>query len=116
MHLAGRHPPPEADDINFIFQQVQARVKRAPADDTTDMTQEEALLRNPKARRLFKELAYNWVPVQYDKYTSLSYLVNRSVPEYSVLYKIFNEIKTNDANFTPKSMFDFGSGVGTAMW
>ncbi|XP_076679794.1 ribosome assembly protein METTL17, mitochondrial isoform X1 [Andrena cerasifolii] len=115
-HLTGRHPPPETEDIRFKFQQVQARVKRAPVDDITDTTQEEELLRNPKARRLFKELVYNWVPVQYDKYTSLSYLINRSVPEYSVLHKIFNEIKTNDANFTPKSLFDFGSGVGTAMW
>ena len=116
LHLAGRHPPPEAEDIHFKFQQVQARVKRAPADDATGMTQEEVLSRNPRARRLFKELVYNWVPVQYDKYTSLSYLVNRSLPEYSVLYRIFNEIKANDADFTPKSMFDFGSGVGTAMW
>ncbi|KZC04745.1 Methyltransferase-like protein 17, mitochondrial [Dufourea novaeangliae] len=54
--------------------------------------------------------------VNYDAYTSLSYLISRSVPEYSVLYKLFNEIKTRDDNFIPKTLFDFGSGVGTVIW
>lgn len=72
--------------------------------------------KNPEAIRLLKTLLYNWMPIHYDTYTSLSYLVSRSMPEYCVLYKIFNEIVNNDKNFTPKTLFDFGSGTGTAMW
>lgn len=69
-----------------------------------------------EAKRLLKTLLYNWAPIHYDTYTSLAYLVNRSMPEYSVLYKIFNEIVNNDKNFMPKTLFDFGSGTGTVMW
>lgn len=43
-------------------------------------------------------------------------MVARSAPEYAVLQKIFMEMKTRDPDFHPLTMFDFGSGVGTATW
>ncbi|XP_053971292.1 methyltransferase-like protein 17, mitochondrial [Hylaeus volcanicus] len=108
-YLHERHIPFESVDISIKLNEVRSR---------TNMYTEnkEDLLKNPKALKLFKQLVYNWQPVKYDKYTSLSYLVNRSVPEYSVLCRIMNEININDTNFTPKTLFDFGSGIGTVMW
>lgn len=59
---------------------------------------------------------YNWKPINYNVHTSLQYLLGRSAPEYAVLVKIFNEILVRDPDFTPRSLFDFGSGVGTVTW
>ncbi|XP_076649161.1 ribosome assembly protein METTL17, mitochondrial [Halictus rubicundus] len=111
LHLHGRHAPPESDEYRAKLSEVRSRLQRNEEEE-----EEKELLKNKEARNLFKSLLYNWVPVNYDLNTSLSYLISRSVAEYSVLYKIFNEIKTRDADFTPKSVFDFGSGVGTVMW
>ncbi|XP_076764349.1 ribosome assembly protein METTL17, mitochondrial [Xylocopa sonorina] len=111
-YLYGRHPPPEKEDIRLKMQEVRSRLQ---IDDIENMNNKE-LFRIPEAKFLLKNLVYNWAPIQYDKYTSLAYLVNRSIPEYSVLYKIFNEIVDRDKDFIPKTLFDYGSGTGTVMW
>lgn len=94
------------------MKEVQSRLNQHEMQDLNNDDKFE----NSEAKRLLKSVLYNWAPIHYDTYTSLSYLVNRSMPEYSVLYKIFNEIVDNDKNFTPKTLFDFGSGTGTVMW
>lgn len=59
---------------------------------------------------------YNWKPFPFDEYKSLVYLLARFPMEYAVLIKIFAEIQHRDKSFKPRSMFDFGSGTGSAMW
>ncbi|XP_043248160.1 methyltransferase-like protein 17, mitochondrial [Colletes gigas] len=112
LHLYGRQAPLENRDVRSKLAEVQACIE----EKTKETIEKEDLLKNPKSRKLFKEMVYNWMPIQYDKYTCLSYLTVRSVPEYCVLCKIFNEINTEDSNFVPKSLFDYGSGIGTVMW
>ncbi|XP_015180546.1 PREDICTED: methyltransferase-like protein 17, mitochondrial [Polistes dominula] len=56
------------------------------------------------------------IPLNYNRQSCLLYLVGRSQFEYSVVYRILNQIKTKDVDFKPKTLFDFGSGVGTVMW
>ncbi|XP_076286686.1 ribosome assembly protein METTL17, mitochondrial [Lasioglossum baleicum] len=107
-HLHGRHAPPESEDYKAKLNEVRSRLKK---DE-----EEEDLLKDREAKKLYKSLVYNWVSINYDQDTCLSYAVSRSPAEYCVLYKIFNEIKVRDADFAPKSVFDFGSGVGTVMW
>ena len=89
--------------------------KKLYGNETLNLN-DNLIFENPNAQRLLKSLVYNWAPIKYDTYTSLVYLTNRSMPEYSALYKIFNEIVNRDKNFTPQTLFDFGSGTGTAMW
>ncbi|XP_033330997.2 ribosome assembly protein METTL17, mitochondrial [Megalopta genalis] len=108
LHLHGRHIPPEVDDLVAKWETVKSRI----GGDI----EEEDLKRNRYAKKLYKTLVYNWAPIQYDTKTGLAYLISRSVPEYSALYKIFNEIRTKDTDFTPTSLFDFGSGIGTTIW
>ncbi|XP_078040908.1 ribosome assembly protein METTL17, mitochondrial [Augochlora pura] len=108
LHLHGRHAPLEKNDLVKKWEIVRSRI----GEDI----EEEDLKRNRKAKRLYDTLVYNWAPIHYDTKTGLAYLINRSVPEYSVLYKIFNEIKIRDTDFTPTSLFDFGSGIGTTVW
>lgn len=44
------------------------------------------------------------------------YLLARAPAEYAVLTKIFSEIVNLDKDFAPRSLFDYGSGVGTVTW
>ncbi|XP_076622123.1 ribosome assembly protein METTL17, mitochondrial isoform X2 [Colletes latitarsis] len=113
LHLYGRQAPLENRDIQSKLAKIQAFIEEETKET---IEEEEDLLNNPKTKQLLKQMVYNWVPIQYDKYTCLSYLIGRSMPEYSVLYKIFNEINTGDSNFVPKSLLDYGSGIGTVMW
>ncbi|XP_060831957.1 methyltransferase-like protein 17, mitochondrial [Bombus pascuorum] len=111
-HLHNRKLPPEKKDIRLKMKEVQSRFNQHEMQDSNNDDE----FKYSEANRLLKSIVYNWAPIQYDSYTSLAYLVNRSMPEYSVLYKIFNEIVNNDKNFMPKTLFDFGSGTGTVMW
>ncbi|CAL7933606.1 unnamed protein product [Xylocopa violacea] len=111
-HLHNRHPPPEKEDIYLKMQEVRSKLQ---IDDIENINNND-LFKIPEAKLLLQNSVYNWAPIQYDTYTSLAYLVSRSVPEYSVLYKIFNEIVDRDKNFIPKTLFDYGSGIGTVMW
>lgn len=111
-YLHHRYPPPEKEDIRFKMEEVK---KKLYGNETPNLNN-NLIFENSNAQRLLKSLVYNWAPIQYDTYTSLAYLTNRSIPEYSALYKIFNEIVNRDKNFTPQTLFDFGSGTGTVMW
>ncbi|XP_076169841.1 ribosome assembly protein METTL17, mitochondrial isoform X2 [Ptiloglossa arizonensis] len=111
LHLHGRHVPFEEKDIPSKLERVKLQIQ----SNTEEMTDKD-LLKDPNALKLLKQLIHNWKPIHYDKYTSLSYLVSRSAPEYTVMYKILNEIRTKDTNFIPKSLYDYGSGIGTVLW
>lgn len=111
-YLHHRYPPPDKEDIRFKMEEVK---KKLYGNETPNLNN-NLIFENSNAQRLLKSLVYNWAPIQYDTYTSLAYLTNRSIPEYSALYKIFNEIVNRDKNFTPQTLFDFGSGTGTVMW
>lgn len=67
-------------------------------------------------RKVISEHLYNWKAIQYDTLKSHLYLLGRSAAEYAVLYKIFFEISLKVPDFQPKTVFDFGSGVGTVAW
>lgn len=69
-----------------------------------------------KVKEILKQRVYSWQPVVYDKYKSLLYLISRSAEEYAVILKVFREIQKRDPTFSPRSYFDFGSGVGSGVW
>ncbi|KAF7397691.1 hypothetical protein HZH68_008913 [Vespula germanica] len=56
------------------------------------------------------------IAIDYNRQTGLLYIVGRSQYEYSVVYKVLNQIKSKNINFKPQTLFDFGSGIGTVMW
>lgn len=58
-----------------------------------------------------------WKSVEYDKEAAWSYLLGgKAAYDYACLKSILNEIKTRDNQFKPKTLLDFGSGVGTVSW
>ena len=63
-----------------------------------------------------KQNVFAWKSLQYNKYRSLVYMNSRSPGEYSALRTIFNEIHQRDPEFNPRTIFDFGGGLGTVLW
>ncbi|XP_035217657.1 methyltransferase-like protein 17, mitochondrial [Stegodyphus dumicola] len=57
-----------------------------------------------------------WSQVEYDHHNSLAYLVGRLAANYASAFKVFYELKNRACDFEPKTFFDFGSGVGSAVW
>jgi len=69
---------------------------------------------NNRVERLVAQRTYNWRPIDYNnKHVCHQYLLSRIAPEYNVVKTIFSELQQRDPNFTPESLFDFGSGIGT---
>jgi len=117
-HLHSRHPPLENHQLITKLQKVEERLNHIQAEKDGKRIAIENIdfQTNRKARNILKQNIYNWQPINFDKFTCLTYLVARSVQNYAVLHRILNEIKERDKDFKPKTMFDFGSGIGTAMW
>lgn len=58
----------------------------------------------------------DWHYYEYDEYSSNLYMATRLAPNYAVIKTIMNEIRDMDQQFQPKSVLDFGSGMGTTIW
>lgn len=69
-----------------------------------------------RVKSLMKMHIYNWTRIMYTENNCLLYLFSRAPAEYAVLHRIFREIARRSPDFKPKSLFDFGSGVGTVTW
>ncbi|XP_018400362.1 PREDICTED: methyltransferase-like protein 17, mitochondrial [Cyphomyrmex costatus] len=114
-HLNNRHPPLEQYELPEKLQKVEEHLNINNQNEKI-LIEDIDFLKDAKSRMILKQHVYNWQPIQFDKFTSVTYLVGRSVQNYAVLRKIFDEIKLRDKNFKPQTLFDFGSGVGTVMW
>lgn len=85
------------------------------AETTTTDADHERIER--RVRKMVAQRTYAWRPLDYDAYRSLQYLLGRTPAEYAILVRIFGELaRRRSADFTPRSFFDFGSGVGTGTW
>ena len=52
----------------------------------------------------------------YDDIKVAAYASSRMPACYSVLSRVFDELLLHLPSFAPKTMLDFGSGPGTAIW
>ncbi|MCI4377729.1 hypothetical protein PGIGA_G00206940 [Pangasianodon gigas] len=63
-----------------------------------------------------KRTTYHWTPLKYDADLGVVYMAARLAGGYAAVMRALNEIKKRDSSFTPHSLLDFGSGLGTALW
>ncbi|KAJ8272576.1 hypothetical protein GJAV_G00090850 [Gymnothorax javanicus] len=63
-----------------------------------------------------KRTTYRWAPLRYDDDIAVLYLAARVAGGYAAVCRALNEIKKGDPSFSPYSLLDFGSGVGTGLW
>lgn len=104
-----------SETVNKIQQRVLKKHKNVIIKDEEDAQRFKQMLTD-KVKNILREKIYNWKPIKYEVYNSLVYLLGRAPAEYAVLMKIFGEIAYRDKEFVPRSLFDFGSGVGTVTW
>lgn len=117
-HLHNRQLPVEQHEFAAKLEKVEQQINEGKTKNADDWMSIESIdfRTDAKARSILKRNVYNWQPINFDKSTSLTYMVARSVQNHAVLYKVLNEIKQRDKDLKPKTLFDFGSGIGTAMW
>lgn len=72
--------------------------------------------RQKKIERITSQSCVTWKDIEYDEYSSLTYLGARLAPNYAAMLTVLNEIKKSDPEFLPKTILDFGSGIGTSMY
>lgn len=63
-----------------------------------------------------KRTTYRWTPLRYNDDIAVLYLAARVAGGYAAVCRALNEIKKGDPSFSPHSLLDFGSGVGTVLW
>lgn len=118
-YLKSRRAPMEHQELVNKQQEVERHVLLQKANIDVISSEELQILREKmkeKVTKVLKTKVFMWKPMEYNIHTALQYLLGRASPEYAVLYRIFQEIKSRDKEFKPRSFFDFGSGIGTAMW
>ncbi len=87
-------------------------------DDLTDEQLKERLLRietTAKTRSKNDAKRY-WKQIDYDETGAWSYLLGRAAYDYATVYKVLKEVGRREPDFKPRTLLDFGSGVGTAIW
>lgn len=120
--IRSRKPPLEPDELRRKINEVRHRVGEEFQSKmrVEEMSEEQIMYINKvveaQSKKRAKQQIYAWKPVDYDAFKGLQYLLGRSAAEYAVLTRIFEEIKKRDPGFKPRSLIDFGAGVGTGTW
>nr|CAD7567479.1 unnamed protein product [Timema californicum] len=119
-HLHGRHPPKEEHELKILSSKVEQDIDSRSKIDISVLSEESRKhvlkIKQKQVRRRFHECVYHWKPIPYNHHKGLLYLLGRSAAEFAVLLKIFSEMKQRLPNLAPRTIFDFGSGVGTTTW
>lgn len=93
------------------------KLPNLPVDETDEQaTKLFNSRKTQKVKEILKQRVYSWQAINYDERKALLYLISRSAEEFAVIMRIFQEIRKRDPTFSPRSYFDFGSGVGTGVW
>lgn len=118
-YLMGRRVPVEKTEFFDKRHDVMNEVKNNLEIDIESLPQEEQdswkKAIDDKVDQLLKKKLYSWSQIDFTKYMSQLYLVTRSAAEYAVVYNTFQDI-CKRTNFVPKTVFDYGAGMGTVIW
>ncbi len=67
--------------------------------------------------KVMKQKLVKWAAVAYDTPTAWAYLLgSKAAHDYACTFMVLSEIKRRCRRFKPKTIIDFGSGLGTASW
>lgn len=119
-YLHSRKPPPELEDLRSKKRKILEEVRnKFPSNDVPSSQDEQEYVEKVvkgKVNSLMKSRNYQWKPLVMNDTLSYFYMVGRTAAEYAVICRVFNEIYVRDRDFSPRNIFDFGSGVGTVSW
>ncbi|XP_076448780.1 ribosome assembly protein METTL17, mitochondrial-like [Babylonia areolata] len=110
-YLWSRHPPSTDAQVTKMAKEVYQQImEKREKEGKTDPIQTDTVLRTVRQK------IYHWQPVTYDAYRSLLYLTSHLAHNYTVLLHCFTEISKRDPGFQPRSVYNFGSGLGSSVW
>ncbi len=69
-----------------------------------------------RAEAEVKRRTHHWKPVVYDEAACYAYLLAKSPFDYATALRVMSEIREREPDFQPRTIFDYGSGVGSAIW
>lgn len=117
-YLNSKMPPPENYNTESKYMEVKESIMKQRKYQNISESEDNDLLPeiHDKTMKVLKKKINPWAPIQYDTYRSLMYMLGRGAQDYAILYKIMKEIKSRDEKFRPKTLLDFGSGIGTVSW
>ncbi|XP_063221361.1 methyltransferase-like protein 17, mitochondrial isoform X2 [Bacillus rossius redtenbacheri] len=120
-YLHGRHPPPEEHEVKAKKAQLEEMVELEMGVDLSSLgVEEREVVQKRKQHLVMKKLRqhiHRWRPVPYDtRHKVLVYLLCRAAADHAAVSKVLAEVKHRQPLFSPATVFDFGSGVGTTTW
>ncbi|XP_029836159.4 methyltransferase-like protein 17, mitochondrial [Ixodes scapularis] len=103
-----------------VRDKAQALERQLLGDRLESMTPEErSQIEDQVEQAVLKKLKEQippWRPLNYDEFGSYTYLVGRLAADYATIRAVLAEIRHQNPAFAPKSLLDFGSGIGTSFW
>lgn len=115
--LWSRHLPTEHEEIRSRAMSIERELLGNSLE--TMSPEEREYIEDDVKRMVFEKLRKRirlWKPIKYDDFGARGYLVARLAADYAVVSDVFSEIRQLYPAFSPASMMDFGSGIGTCFW
>jgi len=95
--------------------QIESILAKKFGDNLDDPETEERIKQSMNHHH--KMRASRWKLVEYDNEAAWSYFIGtKAAYDFACMKNILSEIKFREETFQPKTLLDFGSGVGTVTW
>ncbi|XP_053324497.1 methyltransferase-like protein 17, mitochondrial [Spea bombifrons] len=115
-YLWSRKRPAEEKDLRGQAAKLERKYRESISSsaDENDSQQLEKMKSN--VLKTLRKNVYHWQPLSYTDELSLVYLVSRFDGGFAAVTRALQEIRQRVPEFTPQTLLDFGSGVGTVTW
>jgi len=119
-YIKHRKVPLETSEVFARKKSVEQKLKEEYGTDSIDMENVEKCpvkrdILN-KLHRMENNAIHKWAPIEFDSTGALVYLLTRTPAEFASLKYIFQLVKEKVPDYQPRTLFDFGSGVGCGLW
>ncbi|XP_073527304.1 ribosome assembly protein METTL17, mitochondrial [Phyllobates terribilis] len=115
-YLWSRKRPPEDKDLREKAMEIEKKFKeKIQLISDLNIYQKEEKLKNVVLNSLRKN-SYHWQPLNYTEQFGLVYLAARFDGGFAAVSRALQEIHQRVPEFSPTTLLDFGSGVGSVSW
>ncbi|XP_042909941.1 ribosome assembly protein METTL17, mitochondrial isoform X2 [Parasteatoda tepidariorum] len=110
--ILSRRLPVEQEEIQDKIQETSLEISELE-ESIPEIVRKKRILELKK--QLQVEIG-RWKHIEYNASESLAYLAGRAAPNFASTLRVLTELKNRVPSFCPKTFFDFGSGIGSAIW
>ncbi|KAG8455587.1 hypothetical protein GDO86_001693 [Hymenochirus boettgeri] len=115
-YLWSRKRPAEDKDLRVQAEQLEEKLRASMGSSPEpDTVQQEEKIRH-RVLNTLRRNTYHWQPLSYSEEFCQVYLAARFAGGYAAVTRAMKEIYQRCPEFKPRTLLDFGSGVGTVTW